>query len=365
MVGRHHGRAARQRLHQHEPVGLGLDRGEREDVEVGHHVGDVVAGVQEPRARGRGDAAAEGFGVLGLPLHGCAHDHEAGVGPLRAHPRVRVDEDVESLERVEPRHCPDHGSVVGDLDPRAERAGSRRREGSGLEVLVEDEYVRRIELRGDCVRHRDHPHREVPAQEPLDEERGARLDDDLPRVHDVRSPHEPRHRPAVPGVQRVGVHDVDVEPACEPGEAHHGDRPGRAVRRPLAATVAGRDPTHRDLVDGRARVGEVGRERRWSGQGDVEVELVAWEAPHESEERLVRPAALGDRLHGEDPDGAGCRQRRTAAPRGAGWHRALHGGIGEATPGPRGRRDRVHRSPRAVRRRPGAPRRTSSSVSSR
>ncbi len=82
----------------------------------------------------------------------------------------------------------------------------------------------------------------------------------------------------------------------------------------------------------------------------MEVELPPWEAPHEPEERLVRPSALRDRLHGEDRDRAGCRQRRTVAPRGAGWHRSLHGGAVEVTPDPPGRRDPVHRPARPRRR---------------
>ena len=130
------------------------------------------------------------------------------------------------------------------------------------------------------------------------------------------------------------MHDVDVEAAGQRGEPGHGHRPVGDVASPRAHVMAGRQPGHRDDVQGRAGGLELGRERRRTRHGDVEVELAPWEAPHEPEERLVRPTALGDRLHGEDRDRAGCRQRRTAAPRGAGWHRSLHGGVAEATPGP-------------------------------
>ena len=48
---------------------------------------------------------------------------------------------------------------------------------------------------------------------------------------------------------------------AERGEPRHRDRPAGDVAAPFAHAVAGGEPLHRDDVQGRARVGELGGER--------------------------------------------------------------------------------------------------------
>ena len=102
-------------------------------------------------------ARAEVGGVRVLPEHRAPDDHELHIGSLTARDRVRVEQHVEPLERIEARRPRRPRSASsGMADPVAERAPRGRRELVGVEVLVEHDDVRGIELRGDRVRHRDH-----------------------------------------------------------------------------------------------------------------------------------------------------------------------------------------------------------------
>ena len=191
------GRPAGQRLHQHQPVRLGLDRREREHVEVGHDVGDVVARLEQLGAGRGGDPGAEVGGVRVLTEHRAPDDHELQLGALAARAIANASSSTSSPFSGSRRAtAPTTRHVVGEVDAGAERARVRGRELLGIEVLVEHDDVGGVELRGDRVRHRDHARREVSAQRALDAQRGARLHDDLARVHDVRDGRARAPRPS-------------------------------------------------------------------------------------------------------------------------------------------------------------------------
>ena len=122
-------------------------------------------------ARCRVDPVAQGARVTVLAQHRAPHDDEAGPRARRDQDRERVDEDVEALQRIEPRHRTHHGNIVGETDPRPERARVRGRELVRVEVLVEHDDVRGIELRTHGVRHGNDTIGEVTAEEPFDSQR--------------------------------------------------------------------------------------------------------------------------------------------------------------------------------------------------
>ena len=68
----------------------------------------------------------------------------------------RVEQHVETLQRVEPGDRTDQRHGVGDPTACAPVAGAHGRELVGIEELVEDDHIRGIELRSDRKRHRDH-----------------------------------------------------------------------------------------------------------------------------------------------------------------------------------------------------------------
>ena len=152
---------------------------------------------------------------------------------------------------------------------------------------MHDHDVHARELIGDGVRHREDPSGESTDQEPLDGQRGPRLDHDLAPVPHVGPAREKRRRPAVPRVERVGVHDVDVESSEQTGEADDGDRPRQRVAQPRAEPVAARDALHRHDVDLHPRGFELSPERRFAGNDDVALEFRAWQAAHHSQQRLI------------------------------------------------------------------------------
>ncbi len=125
MIGRDHRRAAGERLDEHEAVRLGLDRRQREHVEVGHHLGDVVAGLEEHGTRGLGDADAEIRRVAVLIEHRIPHDHQLGTGSRGADLAEGVEQHVEALERIEARDRADDERVVAEVDPATECARER------------------------------------------------------------------------------------------------------------------------------------------------------------------------------------------------------------------------------------------------
>src|SRR5713101_3815416 len=90
-----------------------------------------------------------------------------------------------------------------------------------------------------------------------------------------------RGGPSVERMQRVGMDDVDVEATDQPDEPCHRERPRRDVAEPFSRAVTGRESMHRHLVHRSTGGDECCLERRAAGHGDVEVKLVAWEAPYE------------------------------------------------------------------------------------
>ncbi len=200
-----------------------------------------------------------------LAFDGAAGDDEMDVGTFHRDLRERVEQHVESLPGVDAADGADEQRVVGDADPRAERARPAGMELVRIRGLVDDDDVRRIELIRDGLRHRDHARRETPRQEALDAEGEAGLHVDLACVPDVRATGEQRCRPPVPGMQRVGVHDVDLLAPDEPHEPADRERPAEHVPQPVANPVAGRDPLHRDGVEGGAGGCILVGERRRAG----------------------------------------------------------------------------------------------------
>ena len=159
-----------------------------------------------------------------------------------------------------PRDRADHRHIVGDADGGPEPSGPYRREAVGVDRFAEHDDVATVELRGDGIGHRDHRGREVSAQEALESPRGARLHDDLAGVPDVGDAQQDGRCPAVEGVERVGVHQVDRELAAEAGQPRDGERPPEHVARPGASPVTRREAGHGDDVQRGARRGELGRE---------------------------------------------------------------------------------------------------------
>ena len=119
--------------------------------------------------------------------------------------------------------------------------------------------------------------------------------------------------------------------ADQPDETPDRDRPARGVAGPLAGAVARRKTLHRDRCGGwrrRRRTPPPAASDPAARRGSRTRRVEAAQHPHE---QVIRSAALGDRLDGEQPDHARRPEPRAVASTGPGWDRSLHGGAGEAT----------------------------------
>ena len=172
-------------------------------------------------------------GVGLLALDRAAGDDEVGVGDPLEHARERVEQDVEALPGVDAPGGTHERRVVGDPGPGPEGPGSARGELVGVDRLVDHDDGRCLgswsAMACDIAITRV---AKCSVRICSTRSAAARLHGDLAGVPHVRAPGERCRRPAVPRVQRVGVHEVDLQRSDQLGEAADRDRPPDAVAGP-------------------------------------------------------------------------------------------------------------------------------------
>ena len=146
-------------------------------------------------ARGPG-GQVPGVALL-VPDLGPGHQH-LGARTGGAHRRHRVEQDAESLPRVDPADGADQRGAVRDADTAPEGARPAGGEPVGVGLVGHHLDVARVELGRHRGRDGHHRGGEAPGQPPLEPEHRGRLVHDLPGVPHVGAADQGGDRPAVP-----------------------------------------------------------------------------------------------------------------------------------------------------------------------
>ena len=197
------------------------------------------------------------------PRTGAPATTRCSVGPRPLALLERVEQHVEALPRVDAPDRADERRIVRDADAAPEPPGSSGRNSAGSTVSYTTSTFAPVELVGDRLRHADHLDGEVPARKRSS--RSAAPDcTTISRACQTCGRRARRRRgPAVQRVERVRVHDVDVEAPDQPGETRRprpaSPRRSRPNRGRRGSSTAGCIGTECSVGAGG---GELGRQRR-------------------------------------------------------------------------------------------------------